>query len=122
MPNDAKLTEADLRQFTGTEHWYRHGLNRNILYTDGARFVAEQGGAYWLLDEIAIAQLSSQAVAAEEFQVWKLAVRRDRTATLSCEDGNDNVVYTQEIPFTDFPAPEITLWFQNDTIYLPSEH
>lgn len=122
MPNDAKLTEADLRQFTGTGHWYRHGLNRNILYTDGARFVAEQGGAYWLLDEIAIAQLSSQAVAAEEFQVWKLAVRRDRTATLTCEDGNYNVVYTQEIPFTDFPAPEITLWFQNDTIYLPSEH
>jgi hypothetical protein len=24
--------------------------------------------------------------------------------------------------FTDFPAERITLWFENGTIYLPSEH
>jgi hypothetical protein len=29
------LTEKDLRQFSGTEHWYRHGLVRTVLYTDG---------------------------------------------------------------------------------------
>jgi prepilin-type processing-associated H-X9-DG protein len=117
----AKLTEADLRQFTGTEHWYRHGLNRNVLFTDGAKYVADEGQAYWLIDIIALAQLSEKSVAAEEFQVWKLAVRSDQTATLTCEDGNYNVVYTQELEFTDFPVAEVTLWFENDTIYLPSE-
>jgi hypothetical protein len=25
MTKTAKLTEADLRQFTGSENWYRHG-------------------------------------------------------------------------------------------------
>ena len=115
------LSEAALQQFTGTENWHRHGINRNVLYTDGAKFVADAGGAYWLLDTIAICQLDPR-VKAEEFQVWKLTVRSDRTATLVCEDGNDVVVYTQEIPFTDFPMDGISLWFANNVIYLPSEH
>ena len=55
MSNE-KLDPAVLAQFTGSEHWYRHGLVRDILFTDGAKYVADQGGAYWLLDEIAIAQ------------------------------------------------------------------
>jgi hypothetical protein len=82
----------------------------------------EAGGAYWLLDEIAIIQPYDKRVAAEEFQVWKLVVRPDRTATLTCEDGNGNVVFTKELEYTDFPLDEVTLWFANNTIYLPSEH
>jgi hypothetical protein len=54
--------------------------------------------------------------------VWTLKVRDDRTATLSCDDGNGNLVFSKEIEFTDFPLPEITLWFADNTIYLPSEH
>jgi hypothetical protein len=38
------LNASDLRQFSGSEHWYRHALNRNVLYTDGAQYVAETGG------------------------------------------------------------------------------
>jgi uncharacterized protein DUF6876 len=121
MTKTAKLTEADLNQFTGCEHWYRHPLNPNILFTNGAKYVADEGGAYWLLDAIAIVQRYEKRVAAEDFQVWKLAVRSDRTATLTCEDDNYNVVYTQQLEFTDFPAPEVTLWFENNTICLPSE-
>jgi hypothetical protein len=122
MTNTPKLTADDLDQFTGSDTWYRHAINRKILYTEGAQFVAERGGAYWLLDEIAIIQPYDKAVAAEEFQVWKLAVHSDRKATLTCEDGNGSVVFTKQIEWTDFPLDEITLWFANNTIYLPSEH
>jgi hypothetical protein len=41
---------------------------------------------------------------------------------LSCEDGNDNVVYTKQIEYTDFPQEGITLYFTNNTILLPSEY
>jgi hypothetical protein len=116
------LTKDDLRQFTGTERWYRHPLNRKVTYTDGAKYLAEQAGAYWLLDEIAIIQPYDTRIAATEFQVWKLVVRPDRTATLTCEDGNYHVVFTKELAFTDFPLDDITLWFTNNVIYLPSEH
>jgi hypothetical protein len=116
------LSKSDLAQFTGSENWYRHGINHNVLYTDGAQHVAEHGGAYWLLDEIAIIQPYNKAVAAEQFQIWKLAVRPNRTATLTCDDGNGNIVFTKEIQHTDFPLDEITLYFANNVIHLPSEY
>ena len=122
MTKTKSLDPNILSQFTGSEHWYRHGLVPTILFTDGAKYVADEGGAYWLLDEIALAQRYEKRVTAERFQVWMLKVNADRTAALSCGDGNNNTVYTKEIPFTDFPADEITLWFVNNTIYLPSEH
>ena len=50
------LNTADLAQFTGSEQWYRHRIVRDVLFTDGAKYVADAGGAYWLLDEIAFAQ------------------------------------------------------------------
>lgn len=116
------LSKTDLSQFTGSENWYRHGLNRKVLFTDGAKFVADQAGAYWLLDEIAIIQPYDRRVAGEEFQVWKLTVNTDHSAKLTCDDGNGNVVYTKQIEFTDFPKDGITLYFTNNTILLPSEY
>jgi hypothetical protein len=122
MNTTTRLTEADLNQFTGSEHWYRHALNPKVLFTDGAKYVADEGGAYWLLDIIALAQRYDKRVAATPFQVWKLSVRRDCTATLVCEDGDYNRVTVQELEYTDFPAAEVTLWFADTVIYLPSEH
>ena len=121
MIEDHKLDPVALKHFTGSEHWFRHYLNRQVLYTEGAQYVAEHGGAYWLLDEIALAQHYVEAVKAQAFQAWRLTVRPDSTATVTCEDGNGKVVYTKAVTVTDFPLPEIVLWFENNTIYLPSE-
>jgi hypothetical protein len=122
MTTTKTLTASDLQQFTGSLQWYRHGIVRDVLFTDGAKYVADQGGAYWLLDEIALAQRHDKRVAGEEFQVWKLKVNDDRTAMLTCEDGNDKAVYSKAIEFTDFPLPEIALYFTANTILLPSEY
>jgi hypothetical protein len=122
MNTQAKLTEAELNQFTGSENWYRHPINRKLLFTDGAKYLAERAGAYWLLDEIALIQPFDKRVAAEPFQVWILTVTTDHTAMLTCEDGNGNIVSTKEVLFTDFPLPEVTLYFANNVIHLPSEY
>jgi hypothetical protein len=119
--NGRSLDPEIMHQFHGSEHWYRHWV-AGITFTDGAKYVADAAGAYWLLDEIALAQRFDGKVAAEEFQVWKLAVKPNDSATLTCEDGNDNVVSTKPIPFTDFPKEGVTFWFANNVIYLPSEH
>jgi hypothetical protein len=94
------------------------------LTYNGFRFVKrpQHGGAYWLLDEIATIQSSDKAVADEEFQVWKLTVHPDRSATLTCDDGNGNIVFTKKIEYLDFPLDEITLYFANNVIHLPSEY
>ncbi len=73
MSEQKTINQADLRQFTGSETWYRHAINPKELFTDGAKYVADHGGAYWLLDEIAIIQPHDARLAAEEFQVWKLS-------------------------------------------------
>ena len=122
MNDQPKLTRAELAQFTGSEQWHRHGLVRSILFTDGAKYVADKAGAHWLLDEIALAQRFEKSVAAEEFQLWKLTVKPDHTAVLACEDGNGEVVLSKDIPFTDFPLDEIKFYVTNFTILLPSEY
>jgi len=119
--NTKTLNTAELAQFTGSENWYRHAINRKVLFTDGAKFVADHAGAYWFLDEIAIGQLEP-CIAAEEFQVWRLAVNADQTGILTCDDGNGRMVFSKELEFTDFPPDGIALWFTNNTILLPSEY
>ena len=123
------LTTAALRHFTGSESFYRHAINRRVLYTEGVQYVAEQGGAYWLLDEIALAVNHQLRLAGEGFQVWKLTVSPDHTGTLVCTDGNHQKLLTKPLDFTDFPLPEIELWaVENElgprhfTVMLPSEY
>lgn len=58
---------------------------------------------------------------AEEVQVWTLKAAEDRSATLTCEDGDHGPFTTQAIAITDFPLPQITLWLQSEVIFLPSE-
>ncbi len=114
-------TTVDLNQFTGTEHWYRHSLVRKVLYTDGVQYVAQHGGAYWLIDEIAFAQFD-QKIAVEGFQFWRLAVKTDQTAILTCTDGNDRLIRRKRLTFTDFPLDEISFYFTDNVILLPSEY
>lgn len=124
----SKLTQKQLQdfsdnlsQFTGTETWHRHGLIPDILYTDGAKYVAETLGAYWLLDTIAISQLM-KSVRAEEFQVWTLKVPEGEKPVIECSDGNENIIFRNRLSYTDFPLSEMTLWFTNNVILLPSEY
>ena len=112
--------KKELDQFTGSENMYRHPLNRSVVYSEGAKFVADECGAYWLLDEIALSQSILQ-VHNQYFQVWNLSVEGSK-ATLTCEDGYYKPAYSKNIPLTDFPFPEISLWFTNNTIFLPTEY
>lgn len=120
MGDKRKFSIKDLSQFTGSEQLYRHALNRNVLYTEGIQYLAENAGAYWLLDEIALTQLKRK-VAAEPFQVWELIVHQDSSAELVCTDGNEHEVYRKHLTYTDFPAEGIKVYFENNTIVLPLE-
>ena len=111
-----------LAQFMGSQHFYRHGLVREVLYTEGAQYVADTAGAHWLLDEIALAQRHIIPVKREDFQVWDLVVNADQTAILTCGDGNGLEVYATHIEFTDFPEPGIRYYYAAWVIHLPSEY
>ena len=105
----------DTSQFTGTSTWWRHPLNLNVTYTDGAKYVAEKAGAYWLLDLMALNPYKSN------FQCWKLSVK-DNVGIINIEDGDENPIADKTIEYTDFPSPGITLWLIDNVILVPSEY
>jgi len=138
-PPTETLTREQLLQhlscFTGSELFIRHPLNRQIIYTEGVRFLAEEAQAFWLIDAIASYFGSPEMRAAIEaddrlrdMQFWRLDVLpRARNALLTCRaDSGITPAITQEILFTDFPLDEIDIWagFNGEgwTLYLPSEH
>ena len=121
MDTEKRFTVEELAQFIGTEHWYRHQIVRCVLYTDGVHYVAERAGAFWLIDEVALAQRGEPALDGEEFQVWTLIVDGS-AAILRCDDGNGTVLLEKLIDYTDFPEPGIKLYFTNGVIMLPGEY
>ena len=100
----------DLGQFTGSENYHRHGMNRKFIYTDGVQYVAEEGQAYWLLDDIAIAEMFDPLLKTEGFQLWTLQKGTKDSAILSATDGNKKTLYAKSIPYTDFPLDEIKFY------------
>ncbi len=118
--------EAALAQFIGTEQYYRHWTG-HILYTDGVKFLADEAGAYWLIDAIASYQhrigSSSHYAGLQGFQLWTLTRNKGDRAVLTCQaDSNQPVLVTQEIEYTDFPLPAIKLYVEGNVLLLPSEH
>ena len=117
---------ADLRQFTGTTQWHRWSSLTKLVCTDGAKYLAEEAGAYWLLDVIASHQNAhalKYSPRLQELQIWILRVNVDKSCRLTCaEDSNIAPVVVQNIEFTDFSLKEIKLYVCNNVILLPSEY
>jgi hypothetical protein len=61
----------------------------------------------------------------EEFQIWTLAVDRDKRpmAVAICQADKDApVLVRQEIEFTDFPLSSIKLYLVDRVLMLPTEY
>ena len=86
------------------------------------KYLAEQGGAYWLIDKIFASQFENINLSEQEFQVWILSVNDNKTATLKCHDGDYNWQHEEKITYTDFSMKEITLYFTDHVLLLPSEY
>ncbi len=107
MTNKASpAIESALRQFTGTEHYYR--TNGNLVVTDGVKFLADEGKCYWLLDLYA-SHLIGVHGEQESFTVLKLTLV-GAGAKVVIEDGNGNQLAQQHVEYTDFPLASITLY------------
>jgi hypothetical protein len=123
-----------LAHFSGSESFTSWSiLFRRDRLTDGAKYLAEKCGAYWLMDAIASWQCDPR-VRGEVFQVWKLR-RCDESNfgwELVLEDGGRNgepsaQIVRQFIQYSDFPLKNIRLFAQKNeiggiTIMLPSEY
>ena len=125
MNDNEPLTAQDLAYFSGSEQFYKHWTKR-LIYTEGVQYMAEKAGAYWLIDEIAAYQMLCKQIKSNPdlvaFQVWKLEIKESKAVLTMRGDSNLPSVIRQEIPYTDFPLPEITLYVCDGTLLLPSEY
>lgn len=129
------LNSTELMGFTGTERWHQWSpIFPRMLMTDGAKYVAENGGqdgAYWLMDAIASYQPAlNKMQSLRQFQLWTLEVdTANRTAVLQCREDSDlPPIVTQKFDHTDFDLPDLRLYCmpagdgERRTILLPSEY
>ena len=112
---------AELRQFTGSEEFYRHFTNA-VIYTQGVKFLAERARLYWLID--LIASLQTRALkdrALREFQLWELRIANGK-AVLVCLRDSEDVAFRVPLKFADSALDYVRLYVENGTLLLPSEH
>jgi hypothetical protein len=125
MPAKAAELELFIAQVNGFETHYRHALT-GMTYSQGVRHVAEEAGAYWLIDAILISSRCRKLQQrCKGLEFWTLTVK-DGAAVLVCTDGGMNgeteqVVYSQQIPHTDFPLTTIDLYLAGGILCLPGE-
>ena len=102
---------SELAQFCGTAQYYRFSpqLFPYFLLTDGTQHLASEAGCYWLFDLIASLQ-KQDSVKELEIQFWTLTVAEDNSAVLICEWDAGQVIYSQQIEFTDFPLDSVRIW------------
>lgn len=114
------LDQATLDSFTGTEAYHHWSLLFKDVLTDGAQYLAKEGQCFWLMDIIGSLQ---HKLRVEEFQVWELTVNGKREGFVKCTDGNENKLYAQKVPCTNFSLPYIKLYrVKPCVIMLPSEY
>ena len=116
-----KFDPNQLNQFTGTAKYYR--ISRRHLLTEGTKYLAEEAECFWMMD--AIASHLVEIGTADWFVVVKTSIKLTK-AVMVYEDGTGNELARQEIPYTDLPLAQISLYACWDgehwVIMLPSEY
>jgi hypothetical protein len=134
--------ELEVRFRGGTQRYHRLTVG-GLVCTDGVRYLAEQAGAYWLLNVIQSYQ-GQQAVRKAPFQVWRLTVDLEaKTGVVLAYEDSDSAngvplvratgsggwprfvpgyLVRQELEYTDFPLPEVKVWVIDGVIMLPCEY
>lgn len=108
--------EECLRNFTGSEEWVQYSptLFPTVVLTDGARFVAQECGAFWLMDTIS----SHLPKVNDHFAVITLSRTGTQAVLTIADDDPASVIYAkQEFEYTDFPLDGIKMYAAYDGTY-----
>jgi len=118
----APLTQEDLDQHTHVSNAYSHHMFDDILYSEGANMLVTKANAYWLIDQIIMAQLEYHMQPYYlAYQTWTLESNEDNRGALSCVVAGEEV-YRKRYDTYTFPLDKVVLIHENDVVMLPSEH
>ena len=123
------ITMFDLQQYSGSETFERFSVNRRYVGTEGLMYLMRECKCFWLGDLIAS---YADALMRREFVSWHITPKGSGV-TVQATDGNETVLITQEVPWSDLFArlqvPEgetlklFQVWqHQHAVVMLPSEY
>ena len=114
----------DFGSSNGSENFYDSSLSirgQGLFYTDGVGELAENCGAYWLID-LVVSYQGNREINLQRFQVWDLTRVKGQKFSILATDGNKNQIASQKIPFSDFPYDTATLWLVDGCLMIPAEY
>lgn len=102
---------SHLDMFSGSDAYHHWSiLYPHFVLSDGAQYLADKAGAYWLMDIIGSYQ-RRLLKRGEFFQTWTIKRKAGTSAaSVYCTDGNGNYLVRQKILFTDFPLEKYSVF------------
>ncbi len=115
----------ELEKFSGTEHYYTSTF-KTLLLTDGIHYLREQANCYWLIDIVESVQHLNIIKNNSSFIVWKIEKLRDSDkATVTAWSDTpykSDILYKQEIEYTDFLLDDFEFYQCGNVLLLKSEY
>lgn len=113
MDKQSKVEEI-LRHSMGTSCYRYNDITKmaNVVYTDAIKEIADEVGAWWLVNMICSLQPKVKEDLEEGMQFWTLKVNSDNSAVLVCERDTDDPIHEEKIGYTDFPMSEFRVWLE----------
>lgn len=116
-----ETTLADLAQFTGTDKYYFDPFFKGINYTQGVKYLRDNGANWLVVDTLAHIKLNKKLQKSLDFLCIKFCAK-DKTGVLTIDDGNGKILIKKDISYTDFPNGEVKLFYTNAVLMLASEY
>ena len=93
---------------------------KNLFITTTLDHYLKSKNAFAIVDQIIQLQKNPN-VFNEDFQVWKITKIDEITFCMELQDGNMNVILLHYFQSTSNKLLRLTVWFENSTLYFPSE-
>ena len=101
---------SELAHFTGCEQPFRDGMFRGIIYTDGVKFLRENG-CNWLVVDILSTAVLDPAVKGQEFVSVKVNKDKKHISFIGVNDEGEEVEVKRLDEYIGFDVPcDITLF------------
>lgn len=126
MNSKNKQIQEYLQQFCGSESCYTIPMLKS-RYTEGVKYLAEEGNCYWLVTDTAVIAKSLRHKSSFLVIYFKrfskeLQARLHKEAQITYADGNGTILFQQDYEITDLPLDELRLFFVEDMLMLPNEY
>ena len=134
METKQKNKLPNLSGFTGTSQYHYLNFMKNLKFTDGFAYLANEANCFWLADIVASVQHKPKIRENNAFIIWRIVVNDDKALVdvHSDSDGyddngnnvysDDKLLYKQKLNYTDFPEGTFEFYQCGDVVMLKGEY